>query len=123
MLDRPPRVLLDPQLGVCTLGRSAGTPAIVHSIYSQRMDNSSCVPRASAVIRRSRRKIFSMSNTGTWSRPSSKKRRQAALFAGEVALVTGARLRHRQGCVESLLACARRSWLDIDPAVANSTSV
>jgi rhamnose utilization protein RhaD (predicted bifunctional aldolase and dehydrogenase) len=38
MLDPAPRVLLDPQLGVCTLGRNAREAAIVHDIYAHTMD-------------------------------------------------------------------------------------
>ena len=38
MLDPAPRVLVDPELGVCTVGRSAKDAQIVFDIYAHTMD-------------------------------------------------------------------------------------
>ena len=38
MLDPAPRVILDPELGLCTVGRTAKDAAIVEDIYRHTMD-------------------------------------------------------------------------------------
>jgi rhamnose utilization protein RhaD (predicted bifunctional aldolase and dehydrogenase) len=57
MLDPAPRVILDPELGMCAIGRTARDAAIAEEIYRH-------------TIERSRPGSCSTSSIGTWSRPS-----------------------------------------------------
>jgi len=118
MLDPAPRVLLDPQLGVCTLGRSARDAAIVHDIYSHTMDIQLRAARLGGYQALSPKDIFDVEY---WDLEQAKlkKNGKPPLFAGEVALVTGAASGIGRACVESLLARgAAVIGLDIDPAIA-----
>ena len=118
MLDPAPRVLLDPQLGVCTLGRSAREAAIVHDIYSHTMDIQLRAARLGGYQALSPKDIFDVEY---WDLEQAKLKKagKPPLFAGEVALVTGAASGIGRACVESLLARgAAVIGLDIDTAVA-----
>jgi rhamnose utilization protein RhaD (predicted bifunctional aldolase and dehydrogenase)/NAD(P)-dependent dehydrogenase (short-subunit alcohol dehydrogenase family) len=118
MLDPAPRVLLDPQLGVCTLGRSAKEAAIVHDIYSHTMDIQLRAARLGGYQALSPKDIFDVEY---WDLEQAKLKKggKPSLFAGEVALVTGAASGIGKACVESLLARgAAVIGLDIDPAIA-----
>ena len=118
MLDPAPRVLLDPQLGVCTLGRSAREAAIVHDIYSHTMDIQLRAARLGGYQALSPKDIFDVEY---WDLEQAKLKKagKPPLFAGEVALVTGAASGIGKACVESLLARgAAVIGLDIDTAVA-----
>jgi rhamnose utilization protein RhaD (predicted bifunctional aldolase and dehydrogenase)/NAD(P)-dependent dehydrogenase (short-subunit alcohol dehydrogenase family) len=118
MLDPAPRVLLDPQLGVCTLGRSAKEAAIVHDIYSHTMDIQLRAARLGGYQALSPKDIFDVEY---WDLEQAKLKKggKPPLFAGEIALVTGAASGIGKACVESLLARgAAVIGLDIDPAIA-----
>ncbi len=118
MLDPAPRVLLDPQFGVCTLGRSAKEAAIVHDIYSHTMDIQLRAARLGGYQALSPKDIFDVEY---WDLEQAKLKKggKPPLFAGEVALVTGAASGIGKACVESLLARgAAVIGLDIDPAIA-----
>ena len=67
MVDPAPRLLLDPELGMCALGRTAKEAAIVTEIYRHTMD---IIARATALggYRALPAKNLSTSNTGTLSR-------------------------------------------------------
>jgi rhamnose utilization protein RhaD (predicted bifunctional aldolase and dehydrogenase)/NAD(P)-dependent dehydrogenase (short-subunit alcohol dehydrogenase family) len=118
MLDPAPRVLLDPQLGVCTLGRNAKDAAIVHDIYSHTMDIQLRAARLGGYQALSPKDIFDVEY---WDLEQAKLKKggKPPLFAGEVALVTGAASGIGKACVDSLLARgAAVIGLDIDPTVA-----
>ena len=117
MLDPAPRVLLDPQLGVCTLGRSARDAAVVHDIYSHTMDIQLRAARLGGYQALSPKDIFDMEY---WDLEQAKLKKGGSppLFAGEVALVTGAASGIGRACVEALLKRgAAVIGLDIDPAI------
>jgi rhamnose utilization protein RhaD (predicted bifunctional aldolase and dehydrogenase)/NAD(P)-dependent dehydrogenase (short-subunit alcohol dehydrogenase family) len=117
MLDPAPRVLLDPQLGVCALGRSAREAAIVHDIYSHTMDIQLRAARLGGYQALSPKDIFDVEY---WDLEQAKLKKggKPPLFAGEVALVTGAASGIGKACVESFLARgAAVIGLDIDPAI------
>jgi rhamnose utilization protein RhaD (predicted bifunctional aldolase and dehydrogenase)/NAD(P)-dependent dehydrogenase (short-subunit alcohol dehydrogenase family) len=118
ILDPAPRVLLDPQLGVCTLGRSAKDAAIVYDIYSHTMDIQLRAARLGGYQALSPKDIFDVEY---WDLEQAKLKKggKPPLFAGEVALVTGAASGIGKACVESLLARgAAVIGLDIDPSIA-----
>lgn len=117
MLDPAPRVLLDPSLGVCTLGRSAKEAAIVHDIYSHTMDIQLRAARLGGYQALSPKDIFDVEY---WDLEQAKLKKggKPPLFAGEVVLVTGAASGIGKACVESFLARgAAVIGLDIDPAI------
>jgi rhamnose utilization protein RhaD (predicted bifunctional aldolase and dehydrogenase)/NAD(P)-dependent dehydrogenase (short-subunit alcohol dehydrogenase family) len=118
MLDPAPRVVLDAQLGVCTLGRSARDAAIVHDIYSHTMDIQMRAARLGGYQALPPKDIFDVEY---WDLEQAKLRKggRPPMFAGEVALVTGAASGIGKACVDSLLARgAAVIGIDINPAIA-----
>jgi rhamnose utilization protein RhaD (predicted bifunctional aldolase and dehydrogenase)/NAD(P)-dependent dehydrogenase (short-subunit alcohol dehydrogenase family) len=118
MLDPAPRVILDPELGMLSCGKSAKETDINADIYQHTM----------AIIQRaellggwqalSARDIFDMEY---WELDQAKLRKggKAPMFQGEVALVTGAASGIGKACVDSLLARgAAVIGLDRDPVIA-----
>ncbi len=119
ILDPAPRVVLDAELGMCTVGRTAKDAGIVCDLYVHTLD----------VIERSQllggyralpaKDIFDVEY---WDLEQAKLRKGAKppVFTGEVALVTGAASGIGKACVEALLARgAAVVGLDIDPAIAD----
>jgi rhamnose utilization protein RhaD (predicted bifunctional aldolase and dehydrogenase)/NAD(P)-dependent dehydrogenase (short-subunit alcohol dehydrogenase family) len=103
ILDPAPRVVLDPDLGMCTLGRSAKDAAIVADLYQHTMD---VIERASLLggfAALPQRDIFDVEY---WDLEQAKlhKAGKPPLFAGEVALITGAASGIGKACVDALLA-------------------
>lgn len=102
MLDPSPRVVLDPALGMACAGRTAKDARIVHDIYSHTID---VILRAAAVggyRALPERDIFDVEY---WDLEQAKMRKAGTppVFAGEVALVTGAASGIGKACVEALL--------------------
>ena len=102
MLDPAPRVILDHDLGLCTVGKNAKEAAIVHDIYRHTMD---IIQRATALggyQALSARDLFDMEY---WDLEQAKLRAGGAppMFSGEIALVTGAASGIGKACVEALL--------------------
>jgi rhamnose utilization protein RhaD (predicted bifunctional aldolase and dehydrogenase)/NAD(P)-dependent dehydrogenase (short-subunit alcohol dehydrogenase family) len=118
MLDPAPRVLLDPALGLGCVGRAARDARIVRDIYDHTLD---VVLRAAALggyQALPERDIF---NVEYWDLEQAKLRKAGAppVFAGEIALVTGAASGIGKACVESLLKRgAAVIGLDINADVA-----
>ncbi len=118
MLDAAPRVILDRELGVCAIGRNARDAGMVFDIYahtivaiqrSQSLGGWKALPE---------KDIFDVEY---WDLEQAKlgKPGAAPMFAGEVALVTGAASGIGKMCVASFLARgAAVVGLDLDPAVA-----
>lgn len=118
MLDPAPRVVLDPELGLCGLGRTAKDATIAVEIYAHTMD---VIERAALLGGYRVLPAKDIFDVEYWDLEQAKLRDGAkpSVFAGEVALVTGAASGIGKACVESFLARgAAVMALDINPAVA-----
>ncbi|MEP7259989.1 MAG: bifunctional aldolase/short-chain dehydrogenase [Usitatibacter sp.] len=117
MLDAAPRVIVDPAIGVATIGRNARDAQVVFDIYEHTMQ----------VIQRSEglggwqalpsKDIFDVEY---WDLEQAKLRKggTAPAFTGEVVLVTGAASGIGKACVQSFLARgAAVIALDLNAAV------
>ncbi len=117
MLDPAPRVVLDPALGVCAVGRTATDAAAVFDIYAHTMD---VIERATALggwRALPPRDVFEVEY---WDLEQAKLRGagKAPPLAGEVALVTGAASGIGRAAVASLLARgAAVVGLDVDVSI------
>ncbi|MFA7242491.1 MAG: bifunctional aldolase/short-chain dehydrogenase [Sulfuricellaceae bacterium] len=117
MLDPAPRVILDPDLGLCAVGRSAKDAAIVAEIYQHTMD---VITRATALGGFRALPAQDIFEVEYWDLEQAKLRKggKAPAFAGEVALVTGAASGIGKACVDALLARgAAVIGLDLDPMI------
>ncbi len=118
MLDAAPRIALEPDLGMCTLGRSAKDAAIVADLYTHTMDVIERATLLGGYCALPEKDIFDVEY---WDLEQAKLRKSGKppVFSGEVAMVTGAASGIGKACVESLLARgAAVIGLDINPAVA-----
>ena len=114
ILDCAPRVVIDAELGLCTVGRSSKDAAIVADLYTHTMD----VIERSTLLGGYRalpaRDIFDVEY---WDLEQAKLRKAGTPppFNGEIALVTGAASGIGRACVDALLARgAAVVGLDID---------
>jgi NAD(P)-dependent dehydrogenase (short-subunit alcohol dehydrogenase family) len=120
MLDPAPRVVLDPEFGLTTVGRSAKEAAIARDLYSHTIE---VIGRAEALggyRALSEEELFQFEY---WDLEQAKLRRAGAppVFAGEIAFVTGAASGIGKACVESLLKRgAAVVGLDVDAGVITS---
>lgn len=118
MLDPAPRVILDPALGLCAIGRTARDAAIVEDIYRHTID---IILRATALGGYRALPARDLFEAEYWDLEQAKLRREGAPlpFAGEVGLVTGAASGIGKACVNALLARgAAVVAADINPAIA-----
>jgi rhamnose utilization protein RhaD (predicted bifunctional aldolase and dehydrogenase)/NAD(P)-dependent dehydrogenase (short-subunit alcohol dehydrogenase family) len=102
MLDAAPRMALDPAFGFAAVGRTARDAAIVEDLYDHTID---VILRAEALggwRAVSERDIFDIEY---WDLEQAKLRKagSAPVFAGEVAIVTGAASGIGKACVEAFL--------------------
>ena len=118
MLDPAPRVVLDPELGLCTIGRSAQEASIAFDIYAHTID---IILRAHALAGAYQALPESdIFDVEYWDLEQAKLRRGGSppVFAGEVALVTGAASGIGKASVDALLKRgAAVVGLDINPAI------
>jgi rhamnose utilization protein RhaD (predicted bifunctional aldolase and dehydrogenase)/NAD(P)-dependent dehydrogenase (short-subunit alcohol dehydrogenase family) len=117
MLDPAPRVILDPELGVCTLGRSAKDADIVADIYSHTIE---IILRAHALGGYRALPAKDIFDVEYWDLEQAKLKSAGATpaFAGEIALITGAASGIGKACAETFLQRgASVIALDIDPAI------
>ncbi len=103
MRDPAPRVLLDPEYGMGTLGTSAQDAAAVHDIYRQTIR---IILHATALGGYEPSPPITLFGMEYWELEQARMRkpRTPPPFAGEVALVTGAASDIGRACVEALLA-------------------
>ncbi|MBI3939139.1 MAG: bifunctional aldolase/short-chain dehydrogenase [Betaproteobacteria bacterium] len=121
MLDPAPRVILDPELGMCAAGRSAKEAAIVAETYLHTMDVIERATLLGGFRALSAKDIFDVEY---WDIEQAKIKKDGAppVFAGEIALVTGAASGIGKACVEALLARgAAVIALDVNPAIERLT--
>ena len=117
ILDPAPRVILDRELGMCTVGKTAKDGAIVADIYHHTMDVIEAATILGGYQALPNKDIFDMEY---WDLEQAKLRKggKPPMFTGEVALVTGAASGIGKACVESLLQRgAAVVGLDINPAI------
>ncbi len=117
-LDPAPRIVLDPELGMCAIGSTAREADIVADLYRRAMD---VIERSTALGGYQALPADDLFDVEYWDLEQQKLKRGAGpkVFTGEVALVTGAASGIGKACVESLLSRgAAVAGLDINPAVA-----
>ncbi len=122
ILDRAPRVILDQDLGLCCLGKSAKDAAIVHDIYEHTMK---CILRAEKLGGWKALPPEDLFDMEYWDLEQAKlaKGGKAPLFSGEVVLITGAASGIGKACVESFLQRgAAVVGLDIDERIVTAFS-
>ncbi len=118
MLDPAPRIILDPALGMCAIGRTVRDAAIAEDIYRHTI---AIVLRATVLGGYQALPARDLFNAEYWDLEQAKLLTGGAapIFSGEVALVTGAASGIGKACVESLLARgAAVAALDLNPAVS-----
>ncbi len=118
MLDPAPRVIIDPEFGVATVGRSARDAAIAFDIYAHTLE---IIQRATALGGWKALPAQDIFDVEYWDLEQAKLKAagKAQVFSGEIALVTGAASGIGKACVDSLLARgAAVAGLDINPAIA-----
>jgi rhamnose utilization protein RhaD (predicted bifunctional aldolase and dehydrogenase)/NAD(P)-dependent dehydrogenase (short-subunit alcohol dehydrogenase family) len=117
MLDPAPRLVIDPELGVLTVGRSAADAAVVDNVYVRTID---VIERAELLEAWRALPEADLFDVEYWDLEQAKLQSPSAdpLFAGEVALVTGAASGIGRACVEAFLeAGAAVVGLDISENV------
>ncbi len=117
MLDAAPRVIVDPALGVATVGRTAKDAQIVFDIYEHTMQ---VIQRAEGLGGWKALPAKDIFDVEYWDLEQAKLRKggTAPPFAGEVVLVTGAASGIGKACVQSFLARgAAVVALDLNAAV------
>jgi rhamnose utilization protein RhaD (predicted bifunctional aldolase and dehydrogenase)/NAD(P)-dependent dehydrogenase (short-subunit alcohol dehydrogenase family) len=117
MLDPAPRVILDRDFGVATVGRSAKDAAITYDIYAHTME---IIQRATLLGGWQALPAKDIFDVEYWDLEQAKLKGggKPPLFAGEVALVTGAASGIGKACVDSLLERGVAViGLDINPAI------
>ena len=102
ILDPAPRVILDQELGLCCVGKSAKDAAVVHDIYEHTME---CILRAEKLGGWKALPAEDLFDVEYWDLEQAKlaKGGTPPLFSGEAALVTGAASGIGKACVESFL--------------------
>ena len=117
MLDPAPRVILDRDFGVATVGRSAKDAAIAYDLYAHTME---IIQRATALGGYQALPAKDIFDVEYWDLEQAKLKGggKPAVFSGEVALVTGAASGIGKASVDSLLARgAAVVGLDINPSI------
>jgi len=117
MLDPAPRLVLDGQLGMCTLGRSMKDANIIADIYRHTMD---IIERAELLGGWRALPAKNIFDVEYWDLEQAKLKKSGKppVFAGEIVLVTGAASGIGKACVEALLARgAAVAGLDLNPGV------
>jgi len=116
-LDPAPRLILDPELGLLTLGTSAKSAAIAGDIYHHTME---IIKRATGLGGYQALPEGDIFAVEYWDLEQAKLKKSGSSlpFAGEVALVTGGASGIGKACVEALLQKgAAVIALDIQPGI------
>ncbi len=119
MLDPAPRVILDREFGVAVVGRSAKDAAIAFDIYAHTME---IIQRATELGGWQALPAKDIFDVEYWDLEQAKLKGggKPPMFAGEVALITGAASGIGKACVDSLLARgAAVVGLDINPVITS----
>jgi NAD(P)-dependent dehydrogenase (short-subunit alcohol dehydrogenase family) len=119
MLDPAPRVIIDPDFGLVSAGRSARDAQIVEDIYLHTQDIILRGEKLGGYQALGEADLFSMEY---WDLEQAKLKKAGApkAFAGEIVLVTGAACGIGKACVQSFLnRGAAVVAVDINPAVVH----
>ena len=119
-VDPAPRVVLDPELGLCCAGRTPRDAAIVEDVYRHTMKVILDATALGGYRPVSRADLFDVEY---WDLEQAKLRRRPPPppLAGEIALVTGAAGGIGRACAQALLAeGAAVVGLDADPRVVDA---
>jgi NAD(P)-dependent dehydrogenase (short-subunit alcohol dehydrogenase family) len=117
MLDPAPRIILDPEWGLVSAGASARDASIAAEIYGHTIDT---ILRATALGGWRALPAGHIFEVEYWDLEQAKLRRAgpAPVFAGEVALVTGAASGIGRACVDAFLRRgAAVAGLDVNPGI------
>lgn len=120
MLDPAPRVILDEAFGLITVGRTATEAAIAEDIYRHTIHIILQAEALGGWHALSEAELFEVEY---WDLEQAKLKRAGApkMFAGEVALVTGAASGIGKACAEALLARgAAVVGVDMNPAITKT---
>jgi rhamnose utilization protein RhaD (predicted bifunctional aldolase and dehydrogenase)/NAD(P)-dependent dehydrogenase (short-subunit alcohol dehydrogenase family) len=103
ILDAAPRVVIDPDSGICAVGRTVKDAQIVADLYGHTMDIIERATLLGGYQALPAREIFDVEY---WDLEQAKLRKAGAAppFAGEIALVTGAASGIGKACVDALHA-------------------
>jgi rhamnose utilization protein RhaD (predicted bifunctional aldolase and dehydrogenase)/NAD(P)-dependent dehydrogenase (short-subunit alcohol dehydrogenase family) len=121
MLDPAPRIVLDPELGMISVGKSAEEAAVAGELYEHTID---VISRASVLDTWEPVTPEEAFDVEYWELEQAKlgKAGSAKPLIGEVALVTGAGSGIGKACAEELRERgAAVVALDINPAIANQS--
>ena len=122
MLDPSPRVVLDPELGLCAAGRSFRDAVIARELYEHNIE---VIQRAAALGNYRALSARDVFDVEYWDLEQAKLKLAGKLpeFAGEIALVTGGASGIGRACVEAFLERgAAVLALDIDPSVDSASA-
>jgi rhamnose utilization protein RhaD (predicted bifunctional aldolase and dehydrogenase)/NAD(P)-dependent dehydrogenase (short-subunit alcohol dehydrogenase family) len=122
MLDAAPRVIIDPDFGICTIGKTAKDAQIVADIYNHTINVIETATQLGGYQALSASDLFQVEY---WELEQAKLRKggKKPPFTGEIALVTGAASGIGKACVESLLSRgAAVIGLDINPEIEELNS-
>jgi len=102
IVDAAPRVVLDPEFGLCAVGRSAKDAAVVSEIYAHTME---IILRSVALGGYQALPAKDVFDVEYWDLEQAKLRKSGSfpVFSGEIALVTGAASGIGKACVEALM--------------------
>jgi rhamnose utilization protein RhaD (predicted bifunctional aldolase and dehydrogenase)/NAD(P)-dependent dehydrogenase (short-subunit alcohol dehydrogenase family) len=117
MLDPAPRVIIDPEFGLATIGRTVKDAGIVEDLYRHTIDIIERAVGLGGWRALAPKDIFEVEY---WDLEQAKLRKAGPppVFAGEVALVTGAASGIGKACVAALLARgAAVVGLDMAPSI------
>ena len=117
MLDPAPRVILDPELGMLTVGKTAQAANIVADIYRHTME---IMQRADWLGGWRALPAQAIFDVEYWELEQAKLRKsgKTPLFQGEVALITGAASGIGKACAEAMLSRgAAVVGLDLNPLI------
>ncbi|MGZ8537320.1 MAG: bifunctional aldolase/short-chain dehydrogenase, partial [Flavisolibacter sp.] len=117
ILDPAPRVVIDPEFGLCTIGKTSKDADIVADIYDHTIDIIEWAEALGGYKALPAKDIFDVEY---WELEQAKLNKQSKppIFTGEVAFVTGAASGIGKACVDSLLKRgAAVVGIDLDASV------
>ncbi len=119
-LDTAPRVILDPEFGMCAIGRTAPEADAVADVYRRTMETILAAAELEAYAPLPLKDAFEAEHSAA-QRAILCPEGKSPIFAGEIAMVTGAASGIGKACAAAFLARgAAVVGLDIDPGIAKT---